>query len=497
MADDFQEFLQDPNRVPDEEIKREIDDRNEKEFLKDIKKKNSNFLINGLTVLEKERIAQYIINRYHEALPKHKEICDKMDKWDETFRMERREVVGSEGEMPNYVTPLSTVSLEVLHSNIMNVFFTPVDPMRALPVEEGDVPKIEKIDRFGNWSMKNEMDLFERCDELFHASGKNGEAPYIIDWHKEYGVEIRREIIMNPANPIEPLYDEDTNEPLFQEVEEPKLLYNGPRLKVFSRKDYIQPPNAVMGETPEYDMIITRMTYDKYLRAQLEGRMYGNSAKEIDSWNMGGADQEMEKEDYEGDSIPLGEFEQEFIQFYGRMRINVVKKELEDDTVEMEELEDEFIALVHIDTQTLCQLRKNKFPLKERPVDVDYFVPDDEGRRAGLGVFELMESLQTSYDAMYNQFILGTTQSNNPVIFFSPVGNTRNEQIKIKHGYMYPSTDPAGVRMFEFPQPDDSLQLMMELVRNWAQLMFGISDFSAGVESKIDPDAPAKKAEIV
>jgi len=62
---------------------------------------------------------------------------------------------------------------------------------------------------------------------------------------------------------------------------------------------------------------------------------------------------------------------------------------------------------------------------------------------------------------------------------------------------MYPSADPKNVNMVEFPGPDASLNIILEMVSYWAQMLFGISDYSAGLESKIDPSAPAKKAEIV
>ncbi|KKK64241.1 hypothetical protein LCGC14_2986220, partial [marine sediment metagenome] len=44
---------------------------------------------------------------------------------------------------------------------------------------------------------------------------------------------------------------------------------------------------------------------------------------------------------------------------------------------------------------------------------------------------------------------------------------------------------------------DTSITFMMELINQWAQLLFGISDFAAGTESKVDTDAPAKKVEII
>ena len=211
----------------------------ESEYLAELKKKNKNYLVKGLGILEKERIASKVIQLYEEARTKHEEKVKDYETWDEVWRMERMQVTGDDGSMPNYRSPLTTVAMETIHSTIMNVFFTPEQIVRALPTEEGDVPKVKKLDTFANWSVKNELMIFEACDRLFHYSAKIGEAPYLVHWVKEYGTEIRREILTNPANPEEVLYDPDTKEPLFQEVEEQKLLYNAPQIETLSRKDYI------------------------------------------------------------------------------------------------------------------------------------------------------------------------------------------------------------------------------------------------------------------
>ena len=62
--------------------------------------------------------------------------------------------------------------------------------------------------------------------------------------------------------------------------------------------------------------------------------------------------------------------------------------------------------------------------------------------------------LQKGYDVLYNQFIFGTEQSNNPFGFYSPTGNQRDEPLKIKNGYLYPTTDPSSVNIVKLPPPD-------------------------------------------
>ena len=486
------------DRVPEEEIRSDLEQGFETDYSKameKVKRKNSKKLIK-LSFLEKERVARHVCDLYKNVKTKHLEKCDNIDKWDEIYRMINFTLPGDDGNSPNYRTPLSTTTLEVIHANIMNVFFSPAKILRVLPTEEGDIPKINKLDIFGNWSVQNELKIFENCDRLFHSSEKVGECPYIVYWTKEYGEEIVREIIPNPMNPSEPLMDED-GEPLVQEREVTKLLYNGPKLEVFSRKDYILPANAIADKKPDWEMRIVRLSADTVERRELEGKYYDDTFTEIGGWGAdSGSAEDNVKKDKGGEAIPLGKSEKLFLEFYGMLRIKQVSKD-ENDEESYEELEDEFIGMVELFSETLCFLKKNRFPFKERPIGMDEFIPDDEGRRDSIGVVEFMEGIQNCNDVLYNQYVFGTTQSNSPVIFFTPTGNMRDEPVKIKCGYMYPSADPKSITVVQFPAPNASLPNLMEQVRYYAQLLFGIGDYTSGIESTIDPRAPAKKAEIV
>lgn len=472
----------------------EASQADQKGFLGKIKKRNKYLLLN-MSEGEKKRVANYIIQRYQDAKDAQDTMCQKIDTWDDVSRMIRAEVIGTDGNMPNYRTPISFVAHEVIHANTMNVFFTPKEPMRVLPTAQDDIPKVETISTFGNWSMKNELDLFNKVDQLFHYSEKNGEAVAMIYWKKEYGVEVKREVITDEAGNT--VYDPDTKEPVYQIIEEPKLVYNAPYMEIISRKDYLQPADARMGELPEWEGRIVRISYDTYLRDELQGKYYSGSIDEIKNWPASGTPA-VEKTDYEGDQMPVGKWKKEFIEWYGRMRIDVIEQEAtEDEAAKLHELEDEFEALVNIESRTLCFIKKNYRPMKMRPFVVDYFVPDDTGRRAGLGVYELLDSVQKCYDALFNTYLYATQLSNQPIFFFSPTGNMRDERMRVQAGFMYPSSDPKSVQMFNFQGPDATLKFALELTQQFAQLMFGISDYAAGMESSIDPSAPAKKVEIV
>lgn len=484
--------------VPKEEIKSSLEEGLEQDYssaMIKVRKKNQKKLIQ-LDFLEKERIARYICDLYRKEKDNHLKKCNDIDKYDEIYRMVPMSIPGDDGDSPTYRTPLSTTTLEVIHANVMNVFFSPAKILRVIPTEEGDIPKVNRLDIFGNWSVKNELEIFENADRLFHSSEKNGMCPYIVYWSKEYGEEIIRETIPNPLNPSEPLLDED-GEPMVQEREVTKLLYNGPKLEVFSRKDYVIPSSATMDKKLDWEMRIVRLSADKVKRREEEGKYYDKTFSEIGGWGSEqSSDEDNTKKDKDGQAIPLGKTDKLFLEFYGTMRVNQVTK---DDNSEegFEELEDEFIGMVEFNSETLCYLKKNRFPFKERPIGVDIFIPDDEGRFEGIGVMEFMEGVQNCNDVLYNQYVLGVTQSNSPVVFFSPTGNMRDEPMKIKSGYMYPTSDPKSLTTVEFPAPNASLSNLMEQVRYYAQLLFGIGDYSAGLESTIDPSAPAKKAEIV
>ena len=481
--------------VPPEQ--KEIEELNEQDFLKKVKAKNSKKLVK-LTLLQRDIIGKHIADLFKEQAPHQANVSDAVDEWDDVWHMVRNARPGDDADTPNYRTPLSTVMLEVIHANVMNVFFSPKDIVRVLPTEEGDIPKVKKLDTFANWSVKQELEIEENFDRLSHASGKNGESPYIVSWAKEYGTEIEVTPVMNPVNPEEPLLD-DLDEIVTQEREVPKLLYNGPRLTVFSRKDYFIPKSATADKIPSWEGRRINLSADETKRRELEGKFYGGVFTEIGGWGMADPPSEDAKKDLEGGDIPLAKTEKEFREFYGRLRIQTLKEDKgqNEGDEQYEELEDEFIGIIELKTETLCSLKKNRFPLKMRPIKLDLFIPDDDGRLKGIGVMEFLDSMQKSADALHNQYLFGTIQANNPTIWFTPTGNRRQEPFKIKSGFAYPTSDPRSMSVFKIPPPDASLLAMIERVENQAQVMFGVSNFAAGVESTIDPTGPAKKAEIV
>lgn len=465
-----------------------------KDYLRSIGKRNK-YLLLDLQEDERERIGKYIINLYDKAMPEHELICDKIDDWDEVSRLIRKEVIGSQGELPNYRMPFSFLTHEVIHSNVMNVFFSPQEPMRAIPTAVDDISKVNSITVFGNWSMKNEMDLFAGFDMLDHASIKNGESVAMIYWKKEYGVEIQRIPMKDEEGNV--VYDEETKDPVYQEKEVDKIIYNAPYMEIINRKDYIQPSDCMMDETPEWEACIRRFSYDSYLRDQEMGKYYEGTIDKIRNWpdpSMPAID----RETLDGESMMIPGWEKEFLLWFGKMRVNVVKEAMQDsEAVEAYELEDELEAVVHIKTKTLCAIKKNRRPMKQRPFVNDYFQPDDSGRRCGIGVYELMDPLQKCYDAVFNNYVYGEELSNNPIVFFSPTGNMRDERFKIQKGYAYPTSDPKSVQLFQFPQPNESSRALMDLVQQWGQFMFGISDYAAGMQSNIDPEASGKKVQLI
>lgn len=491
---DFADQLSDKPKYAGQFKPEDLSNEQEKSELEGMKKRNK-YLLMGLTDDEKLSIANHIIRLYDDAQGEHQELCEKLSAWDECSRLVRKEVIGSTGDLPNYRLPISLLSHEVIHANIMNVFFSPQDIMRVIPTAVEDVPKVNNITVFGNWSMKNEMDIFTSFDLLSHASIKNGEAVAMIYWERKFGVDIERIPMRDEQGQVQ--YDEETKELIYKEKEVTKILYDAPVFELIDRKDYIQPPYSLMNQTPEWEGRIVRISYDTFLRDQLQGKYYDGSIDLICDWPST-SKTENEKQDYEGNDMLVPAWNKEFLEFYGRLKIHVIEEDLTGDAaVDAHELEDEFIAVVHIESRTLCQLRKNRFPMKMRPFVVDYFVPDDTGRRAGLGVYELMDPLQKCYDNLYNQFVYGVELSNNPIVFFSPTGNMRDERFKIEKGFAYPTSDPNSVKLFSFPPPNETIRELMDLVQQWAQFLFGISDYAAGMQSNIDPEASGKKVQLI
>lgn len=472
----------------------DLSNDDQKEYLRSIGKRNKYSLVE-LSEEERKRVGNHIIDEYDKAMPEHELLCQKIDEWDEVSRLIRKEVTGSQGEIPNYRMPFSFLTHEVIHSNIMNTFFSPQEIMRVIPTAVDDISKTNNISVFGNWSMKNEMDIFTRFDMLNHASIKNGESVAMIYWKKEYGVEVQRIPMKDEEGNV--MYDEETKDPIYQEKEVDKIIYNAPCMEIISRKDYVQPPGCLMEEKPEWEACIRRFTYDSFLRDEEMDKYYEDTIAEIKNWPSSETPA-VEKQTLDGEDIKIPAWSKEFLLWFGRMRVSIVKDDVqEDEQIEIGELEDEFEAIVHIRTKTLCSFKKNRRPMKERPFVNDYFQPDDTGRRCGIGVYEIMDPLQKCYDAVFNNYVYGEELSNNPIVFFSPTGNMRDERFKIQKGYAYPTSDPKSVQLFQFPQPNESSRALMDLVQQWGQFMFGISDYAAGMQSNIDPSASGKKVQLI
>jgi len=361
------------------------------EYLSKIKKRNKYVLLD-LTEEENKRVGDYIIDLYNDAMPEHELICQKIDDWDEVSRLVRKEVIGSQGELPNYRMPFSFLTHEVVHSNVMNTFFSPQEVMRVIPTAIDDIEKVDNICVFGNWSMKNELDIFTAFDKMSHVSIKNGESVAMLYWKKEYGVEIERIPMKDADGNV--IYDDETKDPVFWEREKDTLLYNAPYIEIINRKDYIQPADCMMDEIPEWEGCIRRFTYDSFLRDEEQGMYYYGSIDKIKDWPSS-SQTTVEKLTIDGENVRVPGWSKEFLLWFGRMRVEIVKKGIQDnEAVKVYDLEDELEAVVHIKTKTLCALKKNRRPMKQRPFVNDYFQPDDSGRRVGLGVYELMDPLQ-------------------------------------------------------------------------------------------------------
>lgn len=497
LADDpsiAQDSTQEPDLHSGQFKPEELTQGEQKDYLRSIGSRNKYMLVD-ITDEEKERVANHIMDLYDKAMPEHELICEKIDQWDDVSRLIRKEVIGSQGELPNYRMPFSFLTHEVIHSNVMNTFFSPQEVMRAIPTAVDDIQKVNNISVFGNWSMKNEFDIFTKFDMMDHASEKNGESVAMIYWKKEYGVEIQRIPKRDEEGNV--MYDQETKDPIFQEKEVDKILYNAPYMEILNRKDYIQPSDCMMDEIPEWEGCIRRFTYDSFLRDEEMNKYYKGSIDKIEGW-PDSTYPAIERTTLDGDDMKIPAWSKEFLLFFGRLRVDLIKHDIQENLQpEMHQLEDEMEAVVHIKSKTLCALKKNRRPMKQRPFVNDYFQPDDSGRRCGVGVYELMDPLQKCYDAVFNNYVYGEELSNNPIVFFSPTGNMRDERFKIQKGYAYPTSDPKSVQLFQFPQPNESSRALMDLVQQWGQFMFGISDYAAGMQSNIDPSASGKKVQLI
>ena len=238
------------------------------------------------------------------------------------------------------------------------------------------------------------------------------------------------------------------------EIQEEKIVYEGPMIYGRTIKEIIIPKNAISPEIEEWDWICDtyEVTFDWLARREgdiKEGK-FKNVDKIYDDVVVKSADHNKAMRE----RINIYEW-------YGRYDIN------EDDK------DEEIIAFVCPKFKVLLGWMLSPFPV--RPF-FHYQIIPMEGKPFGKGVPEFLIGMRDMIDAIFNQMIDRGSINNNPPIIVP--SDHEDELNPFGPGVKWKSDNPGAYRCLELPKSEQMEFAKLNFLLGMVQKLFGVMDYA-------------------
>jgi hypothetical protein len=239
-----------------------------------------------------------------------------------------------------------------------------------------------------------------------------------------------------------------------EEVQEEKVIYEGPMVYGRTIKELIIPKNACGPEIDEWDWICDtyEVTFD-FLSGN-EGDIKEGKFKNVDKIR----DEILAKTSDHNKAMrkPIKIYE-----WYGTYDINE------------DERDEEIVAFICPEYKVLLGWMLIPFPI--RPF-FHYQIIPMEGRPFGKGVPEFLTGLRDMIDAVFNQMIDRGSINNNPPVIV-PVDH-EDEFNPFGPGVKWKSDNPGAYRVLELPKSEQVEFAKMEFLLGMVQKLFGVMDYA-------------------
>lgn len=249
------------------------------------------------------------------------------------------------------------------------------------------------------------------------------------------------------------------------EIQDEKVIYEGPMVYGRTIKEVIIPKNAISPEIDELDWICD--TYEKTFDwlSRREGDIKEGKFKNID---------QIREKIFQTDPLLSANHNKAMrkpvliYEWYGKYDIDEDGKD------------EEIIAFV-------CPIYKILLgwmlsPFQVRPF-FHYQIIPMEGSFFGKGVPEFLVGLRDMTDAVFNQMIDRGSITNNPPIL-TPDSH-EDELNPFGPGVKWKTENASGYKVLELPKSEQMEFAKMEFLLGMVQKLFGVTDYSLGSESSI------------
>ncbi len=367
--------------------------------------------------------------------------------------------------------PIDAFTIEGLLPRFLKVCYGAKPIVWVKGIGQSDIPKAPTVQEALNYQLTRLIKIYRRMKLNFKTVTLEGDGFAKCVWEKKtrpFNRIVRylqnpltQEIILDPTTqkPIEvkedfvpqPIDEFGTIPIIFKdEIQEEKVIYEGPMVYGRTIKELIIPKNADSPEIEDWDWICD--TYEKTFDwlTRREGDIKEGKFKNIDKIR----EELLVKSSDHNKAMrePIKIFE-----WYGKYDINNDDKD------------EEIVAFVSPKYKVLLGWMLSSFPV--RPF-FHYQIIPMEGRPYGKGVPEFLIGLRDMIDAIFNQMIdRGSINNNPPVIVPS---DHEDELNPFGPGVKWKSDNPAAYRVLELPKTEQIEFAKMEFLLGMVQKLFGV-----------------------
>jgi len=334
---------------------------------------------------------------------------------------------------------------------------------------DSDVPKAPLVQEALNYQLTKLIKIYRKMKLVFKNVIIEGDAFAKCVWEKKtrpfnkpvnYLInQMDGQLVMDETgNPVEIKSDVPVPEGTVifpDEIQDEKVIYEGPALYGRTIKEIIIPKNAISPEIEEWDWICDtyEVTYDWIIRR--EGKIKEGKFKNIQKI----------KENVLNGSNHAKEMRKPILiyEWYGKFDINNDDKD------------EEIVAFVCPEHKVLLGWMLSPFPV--RPFFHYQIIPMD-GTPYGKGVPEFLTGLRDMVDAVFNQMIdRGSINNNPPVITPS---EHEEELNPFGPGVKWKTENPNGYRVLELPKNEQMEFAKLQFMLGMVQKLFGVMDYAVG-----------------
>ena len=371
--------------------------------------------------------------------------------------------------------PIDAFTIEGLLPRFLKVCYGSKPIVWTRGIGQNDIPKAPTVQEALNYQLTRLIKIYRRMKLIFKTVTMEGDGFAKCVWEKKTRPFNR--IVRYLQNPLtgELLVDPETGkkievkedfvpQPLDEfgtlpvmvkdELQEEKVVYEGPMVYGRTIKELIIPKNAISPEIDEWDWVCDtyEVTFDWLERG--EGEIKEGKFKNLDKIR----DEVLAKSPDHNKAMrtPILIYE-----WYGKYDINEDNKD------------EEIIALVCPKYKVLLGWMLS--PFQVRPF-FHYQIIPMEGRPFGKGVPEFLIGLRDMIDAIFNQMVDRGSINNDPPIIVPP--DHEDELNPFGPGVKWKSENPGAYRVLELPKSEQIEFAKMEFLLGMVQKLFGVMDYA-------------------